>query len=121
MTKPREANHRRCPAHRKFIRSLPCMACGSAPPSQCAHVRIGTDGGMGLKPSDRFSVPLCGACHAKQHRVGELTFFSGLRIDATYSAMRLWTISGDTEAGERIIFRARQAINLRNQHQEEHR
>jgi hypothetical protein len=35
-----------------------------------------------------------------------------LRIDPLSVALRLWTVSGNTEAGERIVFRARQQINL---------
>ena len=99
-------------AHLAFVRQLSCVACGKAAPSDAAHVRTGTDGGMGRKPGDRYAVPLCTACHAKQHRVGELTFWSALRIDPLNVAFRLWTISADVEAGERTVFRARQRINL---------
>jgi hypothetical protein len=99
-------------AHLAFVRQLPCVACGKAAPSDAAHVRTGTDGGTGIKPTDRYTVPLCAACHAKQHRVGELTFWSALRIDPVDVALRLWTISADVEAGERTVFRARQSINL---------
>ena len=115
----RQRDPRRALKHLAFVRSLPCLSCGAGAPSEAAHVRSGTDGGMGAKPSDRYSLPLCGACHARQHRQGELTFWSALRIDPLDAASALWTKSGDLEAGERIIFRARQAINLRNQ--EEHR
>ena len=66
----------------------------------------------GVKPGDRYAVPLCAACHAKQHRVGELTFWSGLRIDPLNVALRNWTISADVSAGERTVFRARRHINL---------
>jgi hypothetical protein len=65
-----------------------------------------------MKPSDRYSVSLCTTCHELQHRFGELTFWSVLRIDPLNVALRLWTVSGDLEAGERIVFRARQHINL---------
>ena len=95
-----------------FVRRLPCVACGKAAPSEAAHARTGTDGGLGMKPGDRYAVPLCIACHAKQHRIGELTFWSALRIDALDVALRLWTVSGDEKGGARTIFRARQRINL---------
>jgi hypothetical protein len=52
------------------------------------------------------------ACHAKQRRVGELTFWSALRIDPLNVASRLWTLWGDLKAGERTVFRARQQIDL---------
>jgi hypothetical protein len=98
--------------HLAFIRLLPCVACGKAALSEAAHVRTGTDGGVGMKPGDRYTVPLCTACHAKQHRLGELTFWSALRIDPVNVALQLWTISADVKAGERTVFRARQGINL---------
>jgi len=105
-------NFRRRVEHLAFIRLLPCVACGKAAPSEAAHVRTGTDGGVGMKPGDRYAIPLCTACHAKQHRVGELTFWSALRIDPVNVALRLWTMSADVKAGERTVFRARQGINL---------
>ena len=103
---------RRRRQHLSFIRQLPCVACGRAAPSEPAHVRTGTDGGVAIKPGDRYAVPLCAACHAKQHRVGELSFWSALRIDPLNVAFRLWIISADLEAGERTVFRVRQQIDL---------
>jgi len=105
-------NLRRRVEHLAFVRQLPCVACGKAAPSEAAHVRTGTDGGVGVKPGDRYAVPLCNACHAKQHRIGELTFWSALRIDPLNVALRLWTVSGDEKGGARTVFRARQRINL---------
>ena len=67
---------------------------------------------MGMKPGDCYALPLCTVCHAKQHRVGELTFWSTLRIDPLNVAWRLWTVSADLKAGERTVFRARQQIDL---------
>ena len=105
-------NFRQRAQHLVFIRQLSCTACGRAPPSEAAHVRSGTDGGAGVKPSDRFSVPLCTECHALQHQFGELRFWSTLRIDPLNVAFGLWTVSGNLAAGERIIFRAGQRIAL---------
>jgi hypothetical protein len=65
-----------------------------------------------MKPSDSYSVPLCSSCHELQHQFGELTFWSTLRIDPLNVAFRLWTVSGDIKAAERIVFRARQRIDL---------
>lgn len=60
-----------------YIRELPCIGCDQLPNEGCeaAHVRIGGGGGMGLKPSDYRAVPLCHGCHARQHSVGERTFW----------------------------------------------
>ena len=98
--------------HLTFVRQLPCVVCGRAAPSEAAHVRSGSDGGAGLKLSDRDTVSLCSECHALQHQFGELTFWSTVRIDPLNVAFRLWTVSGDIKAGERIVFRARQRIDL---------
>jgi hypothetical protein len=105
-------NFRRRAQHLAFVRELPCVACGKAAPSDAAHVRTGTDGGVGMKPGDRYTVPLCTGCHAKQHRIGELSFWSALRFDPLNVAFQLWTVSADLEAGQRIVFRARQQIDL---------
>ena len=111
-SKPKPEFRRRA-QHLAFVRQLSCVACGKAAPSEAAHVRWGTDAGMGIiKPSDRYSVSLCTSCHELQHRFGELRFWSVLRIDPLNVALRLWTVSGDLEAGERTVFRARQHINL---------
>src|SRR3954453_21324456 len=86
---------RRRTQHLAFVRQLPCVACGQAAPSEAAHVRSGSDGGAGIKPSDRYSLPLCSECHAMQHQFGELRFWSVLWIDPLNVAFGLWTISGD--------------------------
>jgi len=109
--KPKPSPHSRV-QHLAFVRQLPCVACGKAAPSEAAHVRTGADGGVGMKPGDRYAVPLCTACHAKQHWVGELGFWCALRIDPLSVALRLWTVSADLKAGERTVFRARQHIDL---------
>jgi len=103
---------RRRVRHLAFVRQLSCVACGKAAPSEAAHVRTGTDSGVGIKPGDRYAVPLCSGCHARQHRIGELSFWSALRIDPLNVALRLWTVSSDMVAGERTVFRARQQIDL---------
>ena len=65
---------KRCPGHRAWVRTHACSACGSHQAIECAHVRTGTDGGMGTKPSDRWCISLCSECHRAQHTVGEAEF-----------------------------------------------
>lgn len=65
---------KRSPAHRAFVRSHACSACGDTAAIECAHVRVGTDGGVGIKPSDRFTISLCKPCHSLQHQLGEREF-----------------------------------------------
>lgn len=65
---------KRSPAHRAFVRSHACCACGSQAAIECAHVRVGTDGGTGHKPSDKWTISLCKECHSRQHQIGEPAF-----------------------------------------------
>lgn len=65
---------KRSPAHRKWVRGHACSACGSQSAIECAHVRVGTDGGTGIKPSDRWTISLCRDCHSRQHQIGEEAF-----------------------------------------------
>lgn len=65
---------KRSPAHRAWVRGFACSACGRTDAIECAHVRVGTDGGMGIKPSDRWCISLCKDCHNQQHMQGEETF-----------------------------------------------
>lgn len=43
-------------------------------PVQAHHVRLGTGGGIGLKPSDAAAVPLCPHHHRVLHQIGQRTF-----------------------------------------------
>jgi hypothetical protein len=65
---------KRSPAHRAWVRGHACCACGSQSAIECAHVRVGTDGGTGIKPSDRWVISLCRECHSRQHQIGEESF-----------------------------------------------
>ncbi len=71
----------RCSAHLKFVRSYQCCVPGcQGMPIEAAHVRTGTDGGTGLKPSDCWVVSLCRDHHAEQHRIGETAFEAAYSI-----------------------------------------
>jgi hypothetical protein len=50
-------------------------------PIECAHVRSGTDGGVGLKPSDCWAISLCEHHHREQHSIGERAFEQRHDID----------------------------------------
>ena len=50
-------------------------------PIECAHVRTGTDGGLALKPSDRWAISLCRGHHREQHQIGEGEFQKRYGID----------------------------------------
>jgi hypothetical protein len=84
---------RRCPAHRKWVRGHACSACGTETAIECAHVRIGTDGGTGIKPSDKWCISLCKDCHARQHQIGEAAFEAETHINMKALAEMFFRIS----------------------------
>jgi len=72
---PRKTNSRTCAAHRAWVRKHRCSVMGCRGlPIECAHVRSGTDGGLGLKPSDKWTISLCRSHHLEQHEIGEPAF-----------------------------------------------
>jgi hypothetical protein len=109
--KPKPDPRRRM-QHLTFVRQLSPASPAVRQPPEAGHVRSGSDAGVEMKPSDRYSVYLCIDCHELQHQFGELTFWSVLHIDPLNVAFRLWTVSGNIKAGKRIVFRARQQNNL---------
>lgn len=84
---------KRSPGHRKWIRGHACSVCGSTVAIECAHVRTGTDGGTGMKPSDIWCISLCSECHAEQHRIGETIFEIKHGIDMKALAMEFFKAS----------------------------
>ena len=104
--------------HQAFIRALPCLGCSRSAPSECAY--IGMPAGLGLSPSERDLLPLCGpanlwedCCHSRKWFLGAARFWSALGIAPLDLAYRLWRVSGDVEAGAYLVLRACQA---RSQH-----
>ncbi len=75
---PKERNRSerwRSQAHCNFVRSHGCCVPGCDDrPIEVAHIRVGSDAGMGRKPSDWYTLSLCREHHAEQHLVGEQTF-----------------------------------------------
>lgn len=96
-------------AHLDFIRALPCTVCLNNIETQAAHLsRADTRAakrhvGMAEKAHDRWALPLCGRCHARQHEEGEDKFWDEAMIDPTFVCLALWSVSGDYERGEIII------------------
>lgn len=96
------------PKHLAFIRQLPCAA-GTTGKAQAAHIRMASDkhkkplAGMGVKPDDRWTVPLADKPHKRQHDIGEPMFWAELGIDPLELAVKLYDVSGDTKAGAKIV------------------
>jgi hypothetical protein len=88
--------------HLALIRLCQCVTCLSEP-AEAAHVRYGDAArgksitGMGTKPADRWTVPLCAECHRNgpgaQHSMGERAFWESHRIDPLALAEELYRIS----------------------------
>lgn len=82
----------RCPAHLQHVRLHECIVkndfCSGG--IEAAHVRLGTDGGTSLKPSDCWSVPMCSYHHRAQHQHGEATFAAHYKINLKEIAAELW-------------------------------
>ena len=88
----------RSTAHLAWIRGFECVVCvktGQARASgmEAAHVRTGTDGGMGVKSSDWWAIPLCAVHHSAQHRMGETAFEAIYGIDMKKIAQDLYSRS----------------------------
>lgn len=87
--KPKRASRWRSQAHCNFVRSHACSVCHSTAAIEVAHVRNGSGAGMGQKPDDWRTVSLCRECHARQHNVGEATFWENATtadVDALIAA-----------------------------------
>ena len=81
-------SHVTCAGHRAWVRRHACSVRGCRrTPIECAHVRAGTDGGMGKKPSDKWTISLCRFHHAEQHRIGERAFEDKYSISMAALAM----------------------------------
>jgi hypothetical protein len=87
----------RSAGHLKWIRGHECSVAGGITTCggriEAAHVRTGTDGALGMKPSDCWAIPLCSIHHAGQHRVGEKAFERAHSIDMRKIAQALWSKS----------------------------
>jgi hypothetical protein len=51
--------------------------------------------GLGEKPSDKWTVPLCRSCHADQHKNNERLWWKKREIDPLMVATLLWAASGN--------------------------
>lgn len=103
-------------AHLAAVRRCPCLSCDNDPAGEAAHVRMSAPGkpvtGIGVKPHDRYTLPLCSTCHTRspeaQHNVGEVAFWSDLGIDPLVICERLYAVSPDVPKMREVIFAARE-------------
>lgn len=72
----------RSAAHLRWVRSHACSVRGCpGRPIEAAHVRVGSDGGTGMKPGDDWAISLCAKHHFIQHVRGEIDFGLSYRVD----------------------------------------
>lgn len=90
----------RSKSHLTYVRSLNCAIrqgrcllhiCEGA--IEPAHTRMGTNGGMGMKPGDNWVIPLCSKAHREQHTIGERRFEKKYILDMKQMATDLWVNS----------------------------
>ncbi len=89
--------------HLRLIRQLSCLACLRTPCGEAAHVRHLT--GMGIKPDDRWSVPLCHHCHMRQHRRSQKAFWDALDLNPDEIAEELYARSPNLDDMRRVLTR----------------
>jgi hypothetical protein len=100
------------PKHIAWLVTLPCLLCGryGCDPH---HLKTAVDGqpkGMGRTALDRWALPVCRKAHDYLEAGDDEQRLIVLRIDGRAIAQQLWSHTGETEAAERILFRARQTI-----------
>lgn len=93
--------------HLKFIRSLCCCVCLRMGTVQACHIRKGLPphekGGMGMKPHDKWTTPMCHFCHSEQHR-GEVTFWTDMKHPIGL-AENLYALTGNRDKAIQEVLR----------------
>ena len=95
--------------HLAFLRQLLCCICKDNTTVEAAHIRFSdarihkVNSGIGQKPDDFFTLPLCGKHHREQHSMNEKLFWQQYGIDPVLLALAIFAVSGDAEEAERII------------------
>ena len=77
----------RSKAYLEYVRSLPCIICRM---ESVPHHEIG--GGISLKGSDLYAIPLCNTHHQELHSKGVKTFWKKNNLNR-------WEIIAETLAG----------------------
>jgi len=93
--------------HLAFIRSLPCPIYPDEGPIEAHHLlRVDRTRGIGRRAADRYAIPLSTKAHRELHDAGdEEAWLAERGIDGRALAAALWRVSGDLEAGLRVMLR----------------
>jgi len=87
--------------HLNFIRKQPCFISGQK--SQACHIRLLTDGGTGLKPSDFYVLNFSYMYHKMQSDIGEARFYKKFNINPFILAKDLVIMSDCKKVNDRLI------------------
>jgi hypothetical protein len=85
----------------RMIRQLPCVCCAHMPseghPNDAAHIRYADAAackpitGVGTRPDDKWSLPLCHDCHMNQHdRGAERIWWEKRHLNPIRICQELW-------------------------------
>lgn len=103
----REGN---CEKHLALIRELPCCVTGRAGPNDPHHLKSGPaakERGVGMRATDRWTVPLCRVAHDEVERIGsrheEKWFRENGIPDVVELAAALWNSTGDLKRMTKIV------------------
>lgn len=103
-------------AHLHFIRQLPCCICLDNTATEACHIRFADARiakpitGIGIKPDDKYVVPMCGRHHREQHAGDERAFWHDHGLDPVLLSLELFSISGNVEQAESIIRKVRHLL-----------
>ena len=96
-------------AHLDLIRQLPCTLCERHGESDPHHLRFraaAKERGVGMKATDRWSVPVCRRCHDEIHALGsrrEEGLFRERGFNALALAHALWANTGALPRMNRVL------------------
>lgn len=94
------------PNHLNCVRSCQCCVCSAPPRSEVHHLKATGERGMGLRSTDKHTVPLCRHCHDEVERAGaknEEYWFTSRGIDAIALALALWQNTNDVDQLQKIV------------------
>jgi hypothetical protein len=74
-------------AYLDFIRGQACVICGHK--AEPHHEPLKKGSGVGIKGSDRETIPLNRQYHTERHAIGKLTFAEKYNIDYEFEINRL--------------------------------
>jgi hypothetical protein len=86
--------------HLQYISQKPCLICGRTD-VQSAHIRY-AGAGIGQKPCDIFTTPLCLEHHREQHTMNEKMFWQLYQINPIAKAMGFALESPDKKIRQRV-------------------